>query len=194
MKKLLFMLSLCLSIDSWAGVYKCTDSSGHTFYQSSPCTEQHKSIEINPKTGSSVDITAQEKQQAMTTEERKQQEQQLQAEEAAKQASAAQFKQQVIAEMEITKALVKQNPQQFSPFAIPPYELDKLPPLIKLFENRLTDVEKYRRLAAQKALSTGKCQRVEADELHAKSKADQLVILVNCSSGASFNFNEAELK
>ena len=56
MKNLLFVFALCLPLNSWAGVFKCTDTSGHTFYQSSPCTEEHKSMQINPKTGGSIDL------------------------------------------------------------------------------------------------------------------------------------------
>lgn len=194
MKNLVFVFALCLSYDSWAGVYKCTDSSGHTFYQSSPCTEQHKSIQINPKTGGSVDLTSQALLQSLGNEQNKQMELQKQAEENAKQEALAERKKQAQAESELTQAMIKQNPLQYSAYAIPAYDPDKLPGSVKPFESRLPDIEKFRRLAAQKALDSGKCQRVEADELNYKSKADLLVFLINCSSGASFNYNETELK
>lgn len=193
MKNLVFVFALCLSFDSWAGVYKCTDASGHTNYQSSPCAEEKKSVQMNPKTGGSVDITAQEQQKALSAEQQKQQELQKQAEEQARIEEIARRKKLAQAESELTQALIKQNPMQFSAYAIPAYEPDQLPPSVKPFESRLPDIEKFRRLAAQKALATGKCQRVEADELNMRSKQDSLVILVNCSSGASFYFNETEL-
>lgn len=194
MKKSIFVFTLFLSLDSWAGVYKCTDPSGHTFYQSSPCEEEHKSIQMNTKTGGTVDISAQQQEQAMSAEQRKQLEQQQQAEAQAKAQAYAELKKQAKAESDATQALIKQNPLQFSAFAIPTYELEKLPDAVKPFEARLPDIEKFRRIAAQKALATGKCQRVEADELNYKSKADALVFLVNCSSGAAMSFNESELK
>lgn len=194
MKNLVFVFALCLSFDSWAGVYKCTDASGHTDYQSSPCSEEHKAIQMNTKTGGSVDVSAQEQQQALSAEQQKQQELQKQAEEQAKLEEIAQRKRLAQAESELTQTLIKQNPQQFSAYAIPTYDPDKLPALLKQFESRLPDIEKFRRFAAQKALATGKCQRVEADELNLKSKQDLLVFLVNCSSGGSFYFNETELK
>lgn len=193
MKNLVFVFALCLSLDSWAAVYKCTDASGHTDYQSSPCAHEHKSIQMNPKTGGSVDINALEQEEAMTAEQKKQQEQQKQIEEQAKLDEIAQRKKQAQTESELTQTLIKQNPQQFSAFAIPTYDPDKLPPLVKKLESRLPEIEKFRRLAAQKALASGKCQRVEADELTSKSKQESLEFLINCSSGASFHFNETEL-
>ena len=44
------------------------------------------------------------------------------------------------------------------------------------YESRLPEIERFRRQAAQKALETGKCQRVEADELNSKSKVGSLGI------------------
>jgi len=194
MKNLVFVFALCLSFGSWAGVYKCTDASGHTDYQSSPCAEEHKAVQMNTKTGGAVDLNAEAQQQAMTAEQKKQQELQKQAEEQARLEEITQRKKLAQAESELTQTLIKQNPLQFSAYAIPTYDPDKLSPLVKQFESRLPDIEKFRRLAAQKALATGKCQRVEADELNFKSKQDLLVFLVNCSSGASFHFDETELK
>jgi len=193
MKNLFFVFALCLSCDGWAGVYKCTDASGHTNYQSSPCTEQHKAVQMNPKTGSSVDITAQEKKQAEEAELKKMQSEQERAEQQAKLDLIAQTKQAARSESEQTQNLIRQNPLQFSAFAVPPYDPDKLPAQIKPFETRLPDVEKFRRLAAQKALAGGECQRVEADELSGKSKLDQLVFSINCSSGKAYTFSESEL-
>jgi hypothetical protein len=194
MKNRILMIALFLSFDSWAGVYKCTDATGQTHYQSSPCTEEHKAIQMNTKTGSSVDLNAQEKQQAQEAEQKKQEESQQQAEQQAKQEEIAQRKKLAQAESELTQKLIKQNPTQFSAYAIPAYDPEKLPALVKSFETRLPEIEKYRRLAAQKALATGKCQRVEADELNIKSTNESLVFLINCSSGTNFYFNETELK
>lgn len=193
MKNLFFVFALCLSVDSWAGVYKCTDASGHTDYQASPCTDDHKAVQMNTKTGSSVDLNAVESQKAAEAESKKQHSLQEQAEQQAKLDAIAKVKQEAKAQSELTQNLIKQNPMQFSAFAIPPYDSEKLPAQVKPFETRLPDVEKFRRLAAQKALASGECQRVEADELTAKSKPDQLTFLINCSSGKTFLLNESEL-
>ena len=193
MKNLFWVLGLCLSFDTWAGVYKCTDATGHTNYQSSPCTTEHKAVQMNTKTGSSVDLNAVERQQAAEAELKKQQTAQQQAEQQAKVDAIAKTKQDARAQSELTQTLIKQNPMQFSAFAIPAYDPEKLPASLKSFESRLPDVEKFRRLAAQKALSHGDCQRIEADEQTAKSKIDQLSFLINCSSGKTFVFNESEL-
>ncbi|OAI02745.1 DUF4124 domain-containing protein [Methylomonas methanica] len=193
MKNLFFVFALCLSVDSWAGVFKCTDASGHTNYQSSPCTVEHKAVQMNTKTGSSVDLNALERQQAAEAELKKQQSAQEQTEQQAKLDAIAKNKQDARVQSEMTQTLIKQNPMQFSAFAIPPYDPEKLPAQVKPFETRLPDVEKFRRLAAQKALASGECQRIETDELTAKSKLDQLNFLINCSSGKTFFFNEADL-
>jgi hypothetical protein len=194
MKNLILLFTLCLSFDSWAGVYKCTGADGRTDYQSSPCTENHKAVQINTRTGSKVDLNELENQQDQATEQQKQIEAQKHAEEQARLDTIAERKQRAKAESELTLALIKNNPMQFSAFAIPPYDPDNLPQALKAYEARLPEIEKFRRLAAQKALATGKCQRVEADELNAKSTKEQLVFLVNCSSGAAYYFNETELK
>lgn len=194
MKNLILLFTLCWPFHAWAGVYKCTDADGRTDYQSSPCTEDHKAVQINTKTGSKVDLNELENRQVQATEQQKQLEAQKQAEEQARLDAIAERKQAARAQSDLTLALIKNNPLQFSAFAIPPYDPDNLPPGIRLFETRLPDIEKFRRLAAQKALATGKCQRVEADELNAKSTKEQLMFLVNCSSGATFYYNEAELK
>lgn len=193
MKIRIFLIALCLSFDTWAGVYKCTDADGQTHYQSSPCTEEGKAVQINTKTGSQVDLNALENQKAQATEQKKQQEAQRQAEEQARLDAIAQRKQLAQAQTELTQALIKQNPMQFSAYAIPPYNPDDLPKLAKPFEERLPDIEKFRRMAAQKALATGKCQRVEADELNARSSKEQLVFLINCSSGTAYYYTESEL-
>ena len=195
MKKSAIIFALCLAGNSWAGVYKCTDKDGKTDYRSSPCTENDKAaMQMNTKTGSSVDLDAAEKMRAQEAEEKKQQELQQQSEQQAKAEEIARRKQLAQAEYEVTKAVIQKNPMQYSAYAIPVYDPEKLPALVKSFEERLPDVEKFRRLAALKALAGGKCQRVEADELNSKSSMDNLVILVNCSSGAALYYNEKELK
>lgn len=194
MKNLILFFALCWPLFSSAGVYKCTGVDGRTDYQSSPCTENHKAVQINTKTGSKVDLNDLENRQVQANEQQKQLETQKQAEEQARLEAIAQRKQLARAQSDLTLALIKSNPMQFSAFAIPPYDPDNLPAGIRPFEERLPEIEKFRRLAAQKALAGGKCQRVEADELNAKSTKEQLVFLVNCSSGATYYFNEAELK
>lgn len=194
MNKRFLFVSLCVSLECSAGVYKCTDASGQTQYQSSPCTEEHRAIEMNTKTGSRVDITAIEKQKAAASEAEKQQMLQKQAEEQAKLDAISERHRLAREESVTTQAWMKANPIQFSAFAIPPYDPDKLPNNVKPFETRLPDIEKFRRLAAKKALDSGQCQRVEADELSGKATLEQLAFLINCSSGASFTYTETELK
>lgn len=194
MKSLSLLFALLLSFNGWAGVYKCTGADGRTDYQASPCTEDHSAVQINTKTGSKVDLNQLENQKQQADEQKKQLELQKQAEEQARLDAIEKRKQQAREQSQLTLDLIKQNPTQFSAFAVPPYDPDKLPQGIKPFEDRLADIEKFRRLAAQKALATGKCQRVETDELSTKSTPELLGFQVSCSSGTSFNFNETELK
>ncbi len=189
MKKILIVLIALYSGFGHAQVYKCTDGSGNTSYQSSPCDAETKAFTIDIKTGSKVDLSQQpnplQKQELKKQQEALEKQKQLQQEQQRKQA--------VSAEQAITLALIQNNPSQFSIYSIPPYQIDNLPALVEQFKNRLPDIEKFRRLAAQKALATGKCGRVESDELNIRSKKTQLVFLVDCSSGQSFYYNETEL-
>ncbi|MGR8930058.1 MAG: DUF4124 domain-containing protein [Gammaproteobacteria bacterium] len=193
MNKAILTIALCLSFNSWAGVYKCKDSEGRSYYQSLPCSVEDQAVKINPKTGTQVDLDALKQKEAYAAEEKKAEETQKLAEEKARLEAIDRRKQLAKTEAELTQTLIKQNPTQFSAFAVPPYDPDNLPTSVKPFEERLPDIEKFRRLAAQKALATGDCQRVEADELNTRSRREQLVFLVNCSSGTTYYYNEAEL-
>lgn len=188
------ILAACLSASAWADVYKCTDASGHHFYQSSPCPEVHNAIQMNPKTGNSLDLTAQERQTAEQAERKRQQFEQELAQREVEIAAIEQRKLQAKAEYELTQTMIRQNPGQFSAYAVPWYDPVNLPPHVKAYETRMVDIEKFRRMAAQKVLGNGQCQRVEADELSPKSSPESLVFMINCSSGATYYLNEADLK
>lgn len=189
MKRIFLILAAVFSSSSLAGVYKCTDATGNTTYQSTPCEEETEAFEMNVKTGTAIDLHQQRKQEQLAEEEKHR----LQQEEQQRLQLIVQRKKATLAEIEITRALIKNNPRQYSAYAIPPYHPDHLPTAIKPFEQRLPDIEKLRRLAAQKALASGRCTRVEADELTGKSTPSQLIFTVECSSGKSFTFNETEL-
>ena len=174
---------------SYSGVYKCTDEQGNTAYQSSPCALEKNALEIDIRTGGQTDLSLQLKQKKREQEEQKQKA----AEQKAKIEREAQRKKDLAEQSKINQQLIKNNPIQYTAFAIPPYTPDKLPELVKQHEARLPEIEKFRRLAAQKALATGECKRVEAADLSVKSKHEQLVFSINCSSAKTFFFNEAEL-
>ncbi|MCK4842251.1 MAG: DUF4124 domain-containing protein [Methylococcales bacterium] len=192
---LLFVLLIPFLFSSslFAAVFKCTDSSGNTSYQASPCAKTKKAIEINIKTGSSTDLIVkqeqEQKQQELDLKVRKQEDIDAQL----KLELIAKRKKDTLEQSAINQQLIKDNSIQFSAFAIPPYNPDSLPHLVKQHEARLAEIEKFRRLAAQKALSTGDCIRVEGDDLNVKSKPDLLVFSVSCSSSKTFTYNETEL-
>jgi len=184
----LFAIAL-LPTHSVASVYKCTDNYGKTAYQSSPCAEEANALKIDIKTGQSIDLALKLKQQQQEIESKKQEEL-IQQQQVTKEVKR---KKDSIEQSAINQQLIKDNPIQFTAFAIPPYQHDKLPALVKTFEARLPEIEKFRRLAAQKALATGECNRVESDQLSVQSKADKLVFSIDCSSAKNFQFNETEL-
>ncbi|MCF6251463.1 MAG: DUF4124 domain-containing protein [Methylococcaceae bacterium] len=172
-----------------AGVYKCTDREGNTSYQSAPCTNENNATEIDLQTGGSKNLSIGLKQREVQLELEKQQK----AEKQKKIAQQKQQKKEAAEQSAMNQQLIKDNPIQFSPFAIPPYVTGKLQGLAKNYQSRLPEIEKFRRLAAQKALATGGCKRVEADELSIKSTDDLLVFAVDCSSAKTFFYNEKEL-
>lgn len=193
MKFTLLFLGLIFSMQLSAGVYKCMDAEGKKIYRSVPCAEGQKKIQLNVKTGSTTDLNQQENQQALTQQEQEAQETQKKLEEEQKLQKLAQLKQSAVDESAKNQFLIKNNPHKFSAFAIPPYKYDDLTPLVKPYQNRLPDIERMRRQAAERSLATGQCGRVESVELSEKSTKDLLVILVDCSSAKKFYVNEQEL-
>jgi hypothetical protein len=188
----LLMLAL-LSGSALAGVYKCTDSQGKTAYQASPCADEKTALEIDLKTGGATDLDARVKQQEQEKQLKKKKELELKIEQEKLKAKEAKRIKDAAEQSAINQQQIKDNPVQYSAFAIPPYQHDKLPALVKKFEARLPEIEKFRRLAAKKALATGECNRVESDELSAASLANQLIFSIDCSTAKNFQYSETEL-
>jgi len=177
----------------YSGVYKCTDDQGKTAYQSTPCAMEQQALQIDTKTGGQTDLSLKLKQKLEQEQQLQEEQKQKKTEQKQKIEREAKRKIDLAEQSKRTQLLIKNNPIQYSAFAIPPYTIDKLPELVKKYETRLPEIEKFRRLAAQKALSTGECKRVEAVNLNIKSKHDQLVFSIDCSSAKTFFFNEIEL-
>jgi hypothetical protein len=189
MKFTLLILVSLFSASASAAIYKCTDSNGNTEYSSSPCKTGHVNARINIKTGVSTaiddkgnqqDLAQKEQQTALEKQQLEQEKQDNINKEAMNESSKNQF-------------LIKNNPDKFSAYAIPPYVPEKLPDLVKTYQTRLAEIERLRRQAAEKALASEQCIRVESVELNSKSTKDALMFLINCSSGKSFYFKEQEL-
>lgn len=189
----LLILGFLMSMELSAGVYKCVDASGNKIYKSVPCEAGQSKQEVNLKTGSTTDLDAIEKQQNLSLQEQEAQAEQKKLEEAELKRKQAEFEQNAKDESAKNQFLIKNNPQKYSPFAIPPYKLGDLSPFVKTYETRLPEIEKFRRLAAEKALATGECGRVESVELNQRSTKDSLVILVDCSSAKKYYVTEQEL-
>ncbi len=184
MKIALLILGSLFSTCSFAQIYKCTDENGKTDYQSKACDKQDNAVQIDIKPRSTIDNSDQKKQNELL--KKKEQDGKLEK-------GRLLQKQATLSESAKNQFLVKNNPEKFSAFSILPYDLDHLPELVSVYQNRLPDIERLRRFAAEKALATERCTRVEASELHNKSTRKTLVFLVNCSSGNFFYFTEHEL-
>lgn len=193
MRLTLLVLGSLFSAYAYAGVYKCTDADGATAYRSKPCAAGQSNIEINVKTGIFTNLDDTKNQQALSQKEQQATLEQQKLEQDKLVEKEAQLKQQAINESAKNQFLIKNNPEKFSAFAIPPYASGQLPDLVKKYQTRLADIERLRRYAAEKALATGQCSRVEATELNIKSTKEALVFLVDCSSAKHFYFTEQEL-
>lgn len=189
MRITLFILGSLFSVSVFAGIYKCTDINGKTDYQAKPCDSEHKTVQINVKTGSSTNESDQEKENRDLAQ--KEQAEKLEQEQVLK--KQAQLKQDAMSESAKNQFLIKNNPEKFSAFSIPPYDPEQLPNLVKDYQARLPDIERLRRQAAEAALASESCTRVEAVELQSKSTKKALVFSVDCSSGKSLYFTEQEL-
>jgi hypothetical protein len=189
MRITLLILGSLFSTCTFAGIYKCTDINGKTDYQSKPCDSEQKTTEINVKTGGSTNLQEKEKEKQALAQ--KEQEEKLEQEQLTKKQN--QLKQDATSESAKNQFLIKNNPDKFSAFSIPPYAPDQLSELVKSYYTRLPDIERLRRQAAEKALASGQCTRVESSELHNKSSKRALVFSVDCSSGKNFQFTEQEL-
>jgi hypothetical protein len=176
-----------------AGIYKCTDANGNTEYRSTPCETGHSNVEIDLKTGSSINLDDKRNQQATTQKEQQAalEKQKLEQEQLLK--KQADINREAINESAKNQFLIKNNPDKYSAYAIPPYVPGKLTDSVKSYQDRLPEIERLRRQAAEKALLSNQCIRVESVELNSKSTKDALMFLINCSSGKSFYFKEQEL-
>lgn len=172
-----------------AGVYKCSDGQGNTSYQAKPCVESKTAVEMNLKTGGVTPLPDKQKEKDREKNIKKQREitkQELIERQARRKKEAEE-------QSNLNQLLIRDNPVQYSAFSIPPYRTGRLTDLVKLYEDRLPEIEKFRRFAAKKALAAGTCERVEADNLSEKSSSERLVFSVDCSSAKTFYFNEKEL-
>ena len=190
MRLILLILGYLFSAYATAGIYKCTGGNGNTEYRSTPCQTGQSDVEINIKTGVATHPDDSKQQDLAKKEQQAALEKQAQEQALKKQADA---NRDAMDESAKNQLLIKNNPDKFSAYAIPPYVPGKLSALVQIHQSRLADIERLRRLAAEKALASGQCIRAESVELDSKSSKDVLMFLVNCSSGQSFYFREQDL-
>ena len=193
MRFALLILGCLFTAHAAAGIYKCTDNAGNTKYLSKPCAEGDKNIQINLKTGATTDLNEKQNQEALKQKEEQEKTEQEKLEDLAQQQKREKLISDANQESAKNQFLIKNNPQQYSAYAIPPYMPNLLPALVKTYQDRLPEIERMRRQAAEKALKSGQCTRVEAAELNIKSNKKGLVFLIDCSTGKHFYFTEQEL-
>ena len=79
-------------------------------------------------------------------------------------------------------------------YVLLPYTPDQYPKLFATFGSRIRDVERLRKVAAEKAAASPSCDRVEAAELSSeRSSPSDLNYFVDCANGTRFRFSETEL-
>lgn len=194
MKFVIFLFGGMFSFAATAGVYKCTDAAGRVVYKANLCAEGQSNVKIDIKSGVARDLDREEKEQQLK-EEQEQDKLTAQEQEEKKLAEKqAKLKQEAKDESAKNQFVIRNNPLKYSVFAIPPYNPEQLPPQVENFAARLPEIERFRRLAAEKALATDHCGRVEAVELNTQSTQDALVFLVDCSSGKKYYLTEQEIK
>ena len=193
MKFTFLLLGILVSGLSQAGIYKCTDGNGKTAYQKAPCKNISNANEFNVATGGTVPVEDKRKQQVILEQKKAQEEARLAEAEKQKEEEKRQWMQAVLQENKKNLETIADNPKKFTAFAIPPYTLEKHPELVGDFIERLPEIQRYRRLAALKAIGSGECDRVEAAELNLRSSKKTLVFLVECSNTTRMYFNEPEL-
>ena len=194
MRFTLLILGSLFSAYASADIYKCTDTNGNTEYRSSPCETGHGDGKLNIKTGTYANVDGKDNQSDLVQKEQQAELEKQKLEQAELLKKQATTNGEAIIESAKNQFLIKNNPEKFSPYAIPPYIPEKLPDLVKTYQTRLAEIERLRRQAAEKALASNQCIRVESVELNSKSTKDALMFLINCSSGKSFYFTEQELK
>lgn len=189
MKFILLITVMLTSGLTYAGVYKCTDQEGKTAYQTTPCEDIDSGAKFNTDTGTSskledetINIKLEMQKKAMEKQKQMEFEKQQQL-----------LKKQTQAESMKNQQWIKDNPGRYSAFAIPPYADQKHPDFVNEFAWRLPEIEQLRRKAAELALASGKCGRVEASEVNPRSTDKNLVFLVDCSSGESFYLQEQQI-
>ncbi len=193
MRFALLILGCLFSVHAVAGIYKCTDSTGSTKYLSKPCAEGDKNIEINLKTGATTDLNEKKSQEELKQKEERQKTEQEKLDEQALKQKQEKLISDAKQESAKNQFLIKNNPEKYSAFAIPPYDPSQLPALVKTYQDRLPEIERMRRQAAEKAIKSGQCTRVESAELNIKSNKRGLVFLIDCSTGKHFYFTEQDL-
>ena len=82
----------------------------------------------------------------------------------------------------------------FSPYAIPPYQGKRYEDIVANFLPRLAEIERYRRTAAAKVLASGQCVRIEAVDLVPTSALNNLRFIVDCRNGKRIKVKEQELQ
>lgn len=79
-------------------------------------------------------------------------------------------------------------------YAIDKYTSTQYPKLSAKYRSRLTEIEKFRRTAAERVIDSGKCDYVENVQLSDESSLRSLKFFIDCANQNRIYLTEAELK
>ena len=81
-----------------------------------------------------------------------------------------------------------------SEYALTPYTQGQYPKLFEAFGSRISDIERFRRAAAEKVASSSTCDRIDVVEVsQERSSLADLHFFLDCGNGTRFRFSESEL-
>jgi len=97
---------------------------------------------------------------------------------------------------EIREVEEKQEHQgQIADYALTPYTRDQYPQAFAKFGKRMNELEKFRRLSAEKAAASPTCDKVELVEVSpSRGHLNDMHFFADCTNGTRFRFSEGELK
>ena len=140
---------LALAVDD-KPVYKCADAEGNVKYQKTKCKNIESAAELNVNTGGYRYLAVEQQRiddehEANLTEEEK-----LKLEKSRKELEKMRLLAECAEQAQKNQEYLSSKKDNFSPYAIPPYQGKRYEDIVANFLPRLAEIERYRRAAAAK--------------------------------------------
>ena len=195
---------LCLLAISFSGlvfatdtdskaVFKCADAEGKVSYQKKSCNNLKSAAELNVTTGGYKYLSAERQKQEDELEANMTKEQRAKAERLRKELEKKHFLEQSAEQAQKNQQYLKSKKDNFSPYALPPYQGKRYQDIVANFLTRLAEIERFRRIAAAKVLTSGQCAQIEAADLVSNSSINNLRFQVDCRNGKRIKMKEQDL-